>query len=65
MFEAHLNERQVRVDWLLLGALLGLILLCLAFIYSASTVNDPQSRLYLKQGICYLLGLGAAAVLCL
>ncbi|MEK7684508.1 MAG: FtsW/RodA/SpoVE family cell cycle protein [Verrucomicrobiota bacterium] len=65
MFEAHLNERQVRVDWLLLGALLGLMLLGLAFIYSASTVNDPQSRLYLKQGLCYLLGLGAAVVLCL
>ncbi len=65
MFEAHLNERQVRVDWLLLGALLGLMVLGLAFIYSASTVNDPQSRLYLKQGLCYLLGLGAAAALCL
>ena len=35
MFEAHLNERQSRVDWRLIAALFGLMIVGVAFIYSA------------------------------
>lgn len=41
MFESTLNEPQSRVDRLLLGALAGLMLVGLVFVYSATMVNEP------------------------
>src|SRR5215471_17743811 len=41
MFEATLNESQSRVDRLLLAALAGLMLFGVAFVYSATMVNEP------------------------
>jgi len=41
MFEATLNESQSRVDRVLLAALGGLMLFGLAFVYSATMVNEP------------------------
>jgi rod shape determining protein RodA len=45
MFEATLNESQSRVDRLLLAALAGLMLFGLAFVYSATMVNEPAGVL--------------------
>ena len=40
MFDANLNERQSRIDRLQLAALLGLMLLGAAFVYSATMVSE-------------------------
>lgn len=71
MYEPHLNERQTRVDWLLLAAVAGLMLVGTAFIYSASSVHEAttagnylQMR-HVRQFCFYGLGLGVAATLCL
>jgi rod shape determining protein RodA len=41
MFEATLNERHARIDRHQLLAVIGLILLGVAFVYSATMVNEP------------------------
>src|SRR5258706_924720 len=70
MFEAVLNERQSRIDRLQVAALCGLMLLGAAFIYSATMVTESASaapwynRIWVRQIIWYLAGLGAAAALC-
>ncbi len=43
MFERHFNERESRVDWSMWLAILGLILIGTAFIYSATSVNETMS----------------------
>ena len=45
MFEATLNDSQSRVDRVLLAALGGLMLVGLAFVYSATMVNEPAGAL--------------------
>jgi rod shape determining protein RodA len=71
MFESHLNERQSGIDWVLLAALGGLMLVGLAFIYSASFAQESMrtlgwfKQLYVKQALWYAIGLGLAAVLSL
>ena len=70
MFEATLNERQHRIDRLQLFGLIGLMLLGLAFIYSATRAGEPGTTLlynemWFRQVVWYLAGLGAATVLCL
>lgn len=71
MYEAHLNERQTRVDWFLLVAVLGLMVVGTAFIYSASSVHEGTTAAgwhqmrHVRQLCFYLLGLGVAAALCL
>ena len=65
MFETNLNERESRVEWTMIGPVLGLMIIGIAFIYSASTAADPRSHLYLKQGLCYGIGAGLAVGLCL
>src|SRR5205807_9989361 len=65
MFEPDLNERESRVEWNMVWAVFGLMVIGLAFIYSASTAADPRSHLYLKQGLCYAIGAGLAVSLCL
>jgi rod shape determining protein RodA len=70
MFEDVLNERQARIDKLQLLALIGLMLLGTAFVYSATMVNESAkataiyNQIWFHQIIFYALGLGAAIGLC-
>ncbi|MCL5099174.1 MAG: rod shape-determining protein RodA [Candidatus Omnitrophica bacterium] len=71
MYEPVLNERQRRIDWALLTSLLGLMVIGVAFIYSATSVQESISRLpwyrqyYFLQILWFGLGLGAAFGFCL
>jgi rod shape determining protein RodA len=84
MFEPTLNESPPRPDRLLLASMLGLMFFGVAFVYSASMVDEPVGlwqqyqessfrefcrwllgELFFRQIIWYVLGLGAAAVVCL
>ncbi|MEW6161460.1 MAG: FtsW/RodA/SpoVE family cell cycle protein, partial [Verrucomicrobiota bacterium] len=71
MFERDLNERKARLDWPLILALLGLMVIGAAFIYSATSPNEIlrslpwYKQLYVKQIAAYVLGLTGAALLCL
>jgi rod shape determining protein RodA len=65
MYETHLIQKEPRIDWFLLAAVTGLMLVGLAFIYSASTVNDPDSKFWIKQAISYGLGITGAVLICL
>jgi rod shape determining protein RodA len=66
-----LNERPPRLDRLQLAALVGLMLLGAAFIYSArlaiaSTATAPwYGQNWFRQVVWYVLGAGAGAVCCL
>ena len=64
MYEAALTQKEPKIDWMLIGALAGLMLVGLAFIFSASTASDPNSRFWIKQAISYGLGLGIAVGIC-
>jgi len=71
MFGSALKESRSKVDWLMLSALGGLMCLGVAFIYSATMVNESASltvwynQPWLRQIIWYGLGVAAAASLCL
>lgn len=43
MFEAHLNERESRIEWPLWVAIAGLMLMGSAFIFSATSTNETIS----------------------
>jgi cell division protein FtsW (lipid II flippase) len=66
-----LNERPPRLDRLQLAALVGLMLLGTAFIYSArlaiaSTATAPwYGQNWFRQLVWYVLGAGVGAVCCL
>jgi rod shape determining protein RodA len=70
MFDAGLNEHQRRLDRLQLAAIGGLMLLGGAFVYSATMVTEAAatapwySQSWLRQVVWYLLGVGAAATVC-
>jgi rod shape determining protein RodA len=64
MYEASLTQKEPRMDWLLVGAIAGLLFVGLAFVFSATTAADPSSRFWIKQGIFYGLGLVLAAGVC-
>ena len=57
-------------DWLLILALVGLMAVGVAFIYSATMVNNAiasapfHRQLWFKQGVWGAIGLGAAGLLC-
>lgn len=71
MFAPPKTERRSRVDWPLLLALLGLMCVGVAFIYSATLGNEMAHSLpwyrqrFFLQFIWYLGGLAAAAAICL
>lgn len=65
MLASTFNERHARLDWPLMLALLGLMMIGLLFIYSATTASEPDSRLYLRQAVSYLVGIAAAVLVCL
>jgi rod shape determining protein RodA len=70
MFEDVLNAREPRIDRLQLVALLGLVLLGTAFVYSATMVNESAAsaplydQSWFRQVIWYGLGIGAGTALC-
>ncbi|MDB6019502.1 MAG: Rod shape-determining protein RodA [Pedosphaera sp.] len=71
MFAIPNNERHSRLDAIQLGAVLLLMLVSIAFVYSATMTNDAMSSLawyhqtYFKQVVWFVLGLGAAGALCM
>ncbi len=71
MFDPSLNEHQVRVDRLQLAALLGLMLVGVAFVYSATMGSEASTTLawyrqsWFRQIVWYVLGSGAGAAICL
>jgi rod shape determining protein RodA len=71
MNPATLNERQARLDRLQLAALLGLMIVGVLFVYSATMVSESArarpwlDQEYIRQIVWYGLGVGAAAILCL
>ena len=70
MFDADLNERQSRIDRMLVVALVGLMLLGAAFVYSATMVSESArlapwySQSWFRQIVWYVLGTGVAAAIC-
>jgi len=71
MFEATLTDRQGRLDRLQMAALLALMLVGVAFVYSATMATDAARALpwyyqgWIRQMIWYALGIGAAVTVCL
>jgi rod shape determining protein RodA len=65
------NENTPRIDRLQLAAVFGLMLVGLAFVFSATMVSESAAaqplvkQLWFRQGFWYASGLGAAVVLCL
>ena len=71
MFEPGLTDTQSRLDRLQLGGLCLLMLIGAAFVYSATTASDAggdapiYNQMWFRQLVWYVLGIGAAAALCL
>ena len=71
MFDSVLNERPRQVDWVMLAAIVGLMVVGAMFIASAKMVEESiravpwYAQSYFRQIIWYLTGLSAAAVVCL
>jgi rod shape determining protein RodA len=71
MFEPTLNERHARLDRLQLVGLIGLILLGIVFVYSATMVSPSAQSLpwynqaWIRQIVWCCLGIGAAVAVCL
>ncbi|HYT60247.1 MAG TPA: rod shape-determining protein RodA [Haliangiales bacterium] len=68
MFEAHLNERQPRVDGRLILAILSLMAIGVAFIYSAKPPSESSAwynHYHVRQIIWYGIGAIAAVAICL
>jgi rod shape determining protein RodA len=65
------NERQSRVDWLMMAALGGLMLIGVLFVYSATMVSESAAlkvwynQEWVRQIVWYGIGLGAGAAICL
>jgi len=71
IFNLPINERHPKTDWVMLGALGGLMFIGVFFVFSATMVSESalQARWinqpWLRQIIWYLLGLGAMTALSL
>jgi len=64
------NERQSRVDWLMMAALGGLMLIGVLFVYSATMVTSAAlaawyNQAWFRQLVWYGIGLGAMSAICL
>jgi rod shape determining protein RodA len=65
------QERQSKVDWMLVAAITGLMTIGLAFIYSATSASETSQILplykqrWFLQLVWYCGGISAAAILCL
>src|SRR2546425_571660 len=67
MFEPHLNERQSRVDWQMMVALVGLMIVGVFFIYSAKPPSETTvwyNQYHFRQVIWYLVGICAGTAIC-
>src|SRR5689334_1363506 len=70
MFDPLFTERQSRVDRLQIAGLLGLMILGVLFVYSATMVNESAQtaplykQKWLLQIVWYSLGIAAATALC-
>lgn len=70
MPEVFINERKESFDRLQIAALVGLMFIGTAFVYSATMANDAGATLawwqqpWVRQIIWYALGLGAAGAMC-
>jgi rod shape determining protein RodA len=63
MFEPHLNDRQTRIDWLLVASAIGLMMVGLLFIYSAKQPLETTpwyNQFAVRQVIWYSVGIVAA-----
>jgi rod shape determining protein RodA len=64
------NERQSRVDWLMMAALGGLMIIGVLFVYSATMANESAAlavwynQAWFRQLVWYLIGLGAVGAIC-
>lgn len=71
MFDPKLNEHPNRLDRLQIAALVGLMLMGAAFVYSAKLVDESAmaaawyKQSWFRQIVWYVLGSGAAVGLCL
>jgi len=68
MYDTPINERHPRVSWPLILALLGLMLISVAFISSAKPPVEGiawHRQFYVKQMIWFVLGSGAAVGICM
>src|SRR5687767_12985751 len=65
MFANSIREPHARVEWSMLAALIGLMVIGALFVFSAAAASDPNSKFYLKQMLFYGAGLGAATIICL
>ena len=68
MFESHLTERQSRVDWLMILSIVGLMVIGVAFIYSAKPPGETTAWYnanHVRQIVWYVVGTAAAVAICL
>jgi len=65
------QERQSKVDWVLLAAIAGLMVIGVTFVYSATMVSDAAAQIpfynqpWFRQIVRYVLGATGMVVLCL
>lgn len=59
------QEQGPKLDWSLAGALLGLMIVGMVFIYDVTHAQEGGASFHTKQGAWYLIGLVAAGALCL
>ena len=64
MHDAPINERKHDYDWPMAAAVLGLMIIGTAFIFSATENQPPLRDAYWLQVLWYVLGVGAAAAAC-
>ena len=70
-FPIGTQERQSRVDWLMLAALGGLMVMGVFFVFSATMASESAALIrwynqpWVRQIIWYALGIGALATVCL
>lgn len=70
MYDTTLNQRDARIEWPMLAAVTLLMAVGVAFIYSATMVNDAGASLpwyrqrHILQIAWYVIGGGAGAILC-
>jgi rod shape determining protein RodA len=64
MYNPELNERRSDHDWPMAAAVLGLMIIGTAFIFSATENQPPLRDAYWLQVLWYVLGVGAAAAVC-
>lgn len=70
MYRTGLNDPEPRIDWLLIGSLLGLMVIGVAFIYSATMANESTyslewfRQLHVRQIVWCLGGMAGAVAVC-